>query len=113
MKMNVYIAPANHDITGFCNIYLKRSDFSIGSARDDYRKSPSTWSEVGRMNCLGQVVCLERALVGEAIYQDIMDCQPLMAGLQFSADAAAPQAAPAAPGVAGNDAPRLRPRARP
>ena len=113
MKTNVYIAPANHDITGFCNIYLKLSDASIGSARDDYRMNPFAWKEVGRMNSHGQVVCLDRALVGEDIYRDIMDCQPLMAGLQFSADAAAPQAAPAAPGVAGNDAPRLRPRARP
>lgn len=113
MKMSVYIAPANHDITGFCNIYLKLSDASIGSARDDYRMNPFAWKEVGRMNSHGQVVCLDRALVGEDIYRDIMDCQPLMAGLQFTADTEAPQTALAPPGVAGTNLAPLRSRPRP
>ena len=113
MKMSVYIAPANHDITGFCNIYLKRSDFCIGSARDDYRKSPSTWKEVGRMNSRGRVVCLDRALLGEDIYQDIMDCQPLMAGMQFSADTRQPEPAQVAPDSAEGGVSSLRPRSRP
>lgn len=94
MRVNVYIAPANHDVSGFCNIYVKRCRHAIESARDDYRMSPSSWREVGRINSRGQVVCLESGQVGEGVYADIMESQPLMAGLHFAGEACASTAAP-------------------
>lgn len=51
-----------------------------GSARQDYRDHPEDWTEVGLMDNLGQLRCLEAP---QAIVQEFMDCQPLMAGIEI------------------------------
>ena len=51
----LYIVPALTDIAGQCRIVAR--DYFEGSARDNYRKEPEQWREVGLMNSRGKLVC--------------------------------------------------------
>ena len=76
----IFIAPAFSEQAGQCRVYSTGSTFS-GEARDHYAKHPELWLECGLMNSQGRLVCFEGA---EAQRQELVDCQPLMAGTAFT-----------------------------
>lgn len=75
----VYIVPAMSDIAGQCRIVQRDSGFS-GSARDNYRKEPQAWKEIGLMDSRGNLRCLTAP---PEIVSELKECEPLMAGLEF------------------------------
>lgn len=75
----IYIVPALTDQASQCRI-VAREDFG-GSARDNYRREPEKWREVGLMNSRGGLVCF----YGEAAHrQELKESVPLRAGLVFN-----------------------------
>jgi len=88
-----YIVPAWSDIAGQCRIVAR--DYFRGEARDNYRKEPEKWREVGLMSSQGKLVCFDGSLHAR---QEITDCEPLMAGLVF--EVAFTAATPSTPHVA-------------
>ncbi|MCL4526417.1 MAG: hypothetical protein M1492_07980 [Gammaproteobacteria bacterium] len=74
----IYIVPATTDLGGQCRIVAAHGN--IASPRDDYRKTPGRWKEVGLMNAAGRLVYLQAS---PEIYADIKACEPLMAGVFF------------------------------
>ena len=75
----LYIVPANSDISGQCRIVARKASAPL-SARDNYREAPELWREAGLMNSRGKVVCLDAPADQ---YQELRDCEPLVAGTQF------------------------------
>lgn len=82
MTTSVYIVPAMTDQAGQCRIVAREG--SVRSARDDYRRSPDAWKEIGIMNSRGRLVCLSADNL--AIVDELKSCEPLMAGMQFEVD---------------------------
>lgn len=82
MTTSVYIVPALTDQAGQCRIVSR--DGKVTSARDDYRRNPSAWHEIGLMNSRGNLVCISADNL--AIVDELKSCEPLMAGLQFEVD---------------------------
>ena len=74
----LYIVPALTDIAGQCRIVAR--DYVEGSARDNYRKEPEQWREVGLMNSRGKLICFDGS---DQARQELKNCEPLMAGLVF------------------------------
>jgi hypothetical protein len=75
----VYIVPAWSDQAGQCRI----STLSAQSLRDvkrDYEHNPDKWRECGVMNSQGKLVAYDGT---QAERQEIVACEPLMAGLVF------------------------------
>lgn len=79
MTTSVYIVPAMTDIAGQCRIVAREG--KVNSARDDYRKNPDAWKEIGLMNSRGMLVCLAADNLG--VVEELKACEPLMAGMQF------------------------------
>lgn len=84
MSTVLYIAPAS----GECHhpqarIYRAEFNghFNMDGIPAHYRRHPERWQEVGLMNFEGKVVCFDGP--GEQL-QELIDCQPLMAGLTFT-----------------------------
>lgn len=83
MTTTIYIAPAAGDTHHpQCRIYAC-DGYASGSARDYYAKRPDLWREVGLMNYQGSLVCFDGPDVQR---QELVDCQPLMAGLVLKFD---------------------------
>ncbi|HDR9105374.1 hypothetical protein [Paraburkholderia sp. A3RO-2L] len=82
MTTSVYIVPAMTDQAGQCRIVAREG--SVPSARDDYRRNPQAWKEIGIMNSQGRLVCLEADNL--AAYDELKACEPLMAGLHIEVD---------------------------
>lgn len=82
MTTSVYIVPAMTDQAGQCRIVAREG--SVHSARDDYRRDPAAWKEIGIMNSRGRLVCLSADNL--AIVDELKSCEPLMAGMQFEVD---------------------------
>lgn len=78
----LYIKPALTNQAGQCRIY-SFAGYSPMSVRDHYAKYPELWKEVGIMNSRGKLVCFDGP---DFQRQDLIDCQPLMAGLTFAYD---------------------------
>ena len=78
------IKPALTDQAGQCRIYRKHfggRDGAPTSVTRDYDAEPGGWREVGLMNSRGRLVCLDAP---RAIFDDISESQPLMAGTHFT-----------------------------
>lgn len=83
MTTTIYIAPAAGDTHHTqCRIYAC-DGYVSGSARDHYAEWPDLWREVGLINYQGGLVCFEGS---DEQRQELVDCQPLVAGLVFSFD---------------------------
>lgn len=82
MTTSVYIVPAMTDQAGQCRIVAREG--RVRSARDDYRRDPAAWKEIGIMNSRGRLVCLSADNL--AIVDELKSCEPLMAGMQFEVD---------------------------
>lgn len=80
--LTAYIVPAFSDQAGQCRIVVAAGH--IANARDSYRNYPKLWSEAGLMNSQGRLVCCEP--LGDLVEQ-LKDCEPLVAGLQFRVSA--------------------------
>ena len=84
MTTVIYIAPAEGDVHDpLARIY--RAEFG-GSVNADgikthYRNCPEPYTEVGLMNYFGALVCFDGPAGQHA---DLIDAQPLMAGLVFT-----------------------------
>ncbi|KVP39703.1 hypothetical protein WJ87_05835 [Burkholderia ubonensis] len=70
------------DQAGQCRIVSR--DGKVASARDDYRRNPDAWKEIGLMNSRGRLVCIEADNL--AVVDELKACEPLMAGLQFEVE---------------------------
>ncbi len=79
MTTSVYIVPAMTDQAGQCRIVAREG--KVSSARDDYRRNPDAWHEIGLMNSRGMLVCLSADNL--AVVEELKACEPLMAGLEF------------------------------
>jgi len=83
MTTTIYIAPAAGDTHHpQCRIYACSVPI-VGMVRDHYRANPDAWFETGLMNHRGQLVCFHGP---DEQRQDLLDSQPLMAGLHFHYD---------------------------
>lgn len=82
MTTTVFIVPATTDQAGQCRIVAREG--KVSSARDDYRKAPSAWKEIGLMNSSGHLVCLDADNLD--IVDELKSCEPLRAGLQFQVE---------------------------
>jgi hypothetical protein len=82
MTTTVYIVPAMTDQAGQCRIVAREGE--VDSARDDYRRNPDTWQEIGIMNSRGKLVCIEAANLD--IVDELKASEPLMAGLVFEVE---------------------------
>lgn len=80
MTTTIYIAPAPTDAGTQCHIYALDGTPARG-ARDHYRDHPDLWREVGLMNSRGRLVCFDGP---DDQRQELIDCQPLMAGTTFT-----------------------------
>ncbi|MDO9252598.1 MAG: hypothetical protein Q7U48_13745 [Hydrogenophaga sp.] len=85
MTTVIYIAPAQGILAGQCRIY--RAEFT-GCINGDgihthYRNNPERYAEAGIMSSRGKLVCFDGTPEQR---QDLLDCQPLMAGLVFTYD---------------------------
>lgn len=78
--ITLYIAPALSDQAGQCRIYATEAVFNA-SVASHYRLHPALWKEVGLMNSRGKLVCFEGTIQQR---QDLIDDQPLMAGLTYT-----------------------------
>lgn len=89
----LYIRPALTDQAGQCRIYEIDSHL-IGRQpiSDLYQAKPDLFKEVGLMNSSGKVVCFAGP---DPWYRELVDCQPLMAGMCLEVSEPAPAAAPA------------------
>lgn len=74
----LFILPALTNIAGRCRILAAQG--RIDAPHSSYKNYPQLWREVGLMNFEGKVVCLE---AGPQTWQEIKDCEPLMAGAFF------------------------------
>ncbi|KVP75343.1 hypothetical protein WJ96_06165 [Burkholderia ubonensis] len=70
------------DQAGQCRIVSREG--KVASARDDYRRNPNAWKEIGLMNSRGRLVCVEADNL--AVVDELKSCEPLMAGLQFEVE---------------------------
>lgn len=80
----IYIAPAAGDVHHpQARIYRAELDGSFNGCgiRSHYRQHPERWTEVGLMNYQGKLVCFDGTAEQR---QDLLDSQPLMAGLTFT-----------------------------
>lgn len=82
MLFTYYIVPALTDVAGQCRIVARLKDDLRGSARENYRKEPAAWKEVGIMDSRGKLVCLDT----KAATDELRSCEPLMAGLEIDVD---------------------------
>lgn len=82
MTTSVYIVPAMTAQAGQCRIVARNG--AVSSARDDYRRNPNAWSEIGLMNSRGHLVCIQADNL--AVVDELKSCEPLAAGLQFKVD---------------------------
>ncbi len=80
MTTSVYIVPAMTDQAGQCRIVSREG--RVASARDDYRRNPAAWQEIGFMNSRGKLVCINAE--NPALVEELKACEPLMAGLQIT-----------------------------
>ena len=82
MTTVIYIAP-NSGETHHPQARLYRRDFTPLNGydvRDNYRRNPDKWAEVGLMTAQGKLVCFD----GPADQlEDLRACEPLMAGNFF------------------------------
>ena len=76
----IYIKPALTDQAGQCRIYSTQAIFNSTAGRH-YDQHPHLWNEVGIMSSRGKLVCFDGP---DFQRQDLLDCQPLMAGLTFT-----------------------------
>lgn len=84
MKTTLYIHPALTDQAGQCRIYATEAYTGGMYIGRHYEQHPELYREVGIMNSRGKLVCFD----GPAYQrQDLIDCQPLMAGTTFTYDA--------------------------
>ena len=74
----IFIAPSFSNQAGQCRIYI--TEVEITDARKHYERQPELWLECGIMNSSGRLVCF--AGTGDQ-RQELIDCQPLMAGTSF------------------------------
>lgn len=65
------------DTGGQCRIVSREHVPALRPTLNDYRADPSLWKEVGLMNSLGKLVCLD---AHPDVWHDMRDCEPLMAG---------------------------------
>lgn len=72
------IVPAETDIAGQCRI-VSHPDHIKGPLAH-YRAAPEEWYEAGLMASNGKLRCLEGPL---SWWNEIRECEPLMAGLTF------------------------------
>lgn len=82
MTRTLYIVPAQTDQAGQCRIVA--AEGKVMSPRFSYRQFPERWSEVGLMNSQGKLVCLDAP---KAVWDELKECEPLMAGTQFFTEA--------------------------
>lgn len=82
MTTSVYIVPALTDQAGQCRIVSREG--KVASARDDYRRNPDAWKEIGLMNSRGKLVCI--AADNLDVVEELKSCEPLAAGLQFEVE---------------------------
>lgn len=78
MPKTIYIVPAFSEQAGQCRIYS-----TPGQPQDPaalYRARPEVWSDFGLMNSQGKLVCAQEA------FEQIKECEPLMAGTVFVLD---------------------------
>jgi len=80
MYQTLYIVPAFSDVAGQCRIVARDSDHKVKSARDNYRKDPDAWKEVGLMSSRGALRCITAE---PEVVSELKDCEPLMAGMVF------------------------------
>ena len=73
-----YIVPAFTDQAGQCRIVSKITE-SVFPPK--YHENPEDWKEAGLMNSRGKLICLEATIQQSA---EIVDCEPLYAGMVFS-----------------------------
>ena len=85
MATVIYIAPASgYTYAPQSRIYRAHFDGEAPrSIRDHYRTNPDAWKEVGLMNFSGKLVHFAGPIEQR---QDLLDCQPLMAGLTLTYD---------------------------
>lgn len=76
----VYIVPAWSDQAGQCRIISTVTFKSIGDAKRDYEHYPDKWRECGTMNSQGKLVAYDGP---KSERDEIVACEPLMAGLVF------------------------------
>jgi hypothetical protein len=79
----LYIAPASGETHHpQCRIYRKDSiDWPRGaSVRSDFQQNPDDWKECGLMNYQGRLVAFDGP---DEQRSELVDCQPLAAGLTF------------------------------
>lgn len=75
------IVPAVTDQAGYCRIVSRKHLSGFRFDLKDYRAHPERWVEAGRMNSRGELVSLNGP---PGAFQEIQDCEPLMAGLTFT-----------------------------
>lgn len=76
----ILIFPALTDLAGQCRIYAADGPCPKDPI-NDCRNNPSRWRHVGIMNSRGELVCFDGTPEQR---QDLLDCQPLMAGTTFT-----------------------------
>ena len=81
MKTTFLIVPAMTDQAGQCHIVA--AEGSHPKALESYRREPSLWRDAGLMNSRGKLVWVEN--IGD-IRQQMLDCEPLMAGCIFEVE---------------------------
>lgn len=83
MATTIYIAPSAGDIHHpQCRVY-QFPGYISASAGDHYRKNPELWLDVGLVNYQGKLVCFSGPSEQR---QELVGCQPLMAGLVLKFD---------------------------
>lgn len=79
------VVPAFSDQAAQLKIVCKEGD---GFGLSEYRRDPSQWFEIGKCTAgPGRIVCLDAP---EALYLDMLDCEPLRPPLTFTFQAAYP-----------------------
>jgi len=79
----VYIVPAWSDQAGQCRIVGRHVSDEVAktlNARDSYREAPNLWAEVGHMTSAGKLGSFSGS---PALLEELVNCEPLMAGIVF------------------------------
>lgn len=87
MSTSIYIAPSvlDEDISGRRSIYMCKN-FADTNVHAEFRRHPRNWVFVGETDSAGRIVTLDRVAIGDDLYQDLMESQPLTAGTMFRSD---------------------------
>ena len=77
-QLTVYIVPALTDMASQCKIVARHGKWS--DAAVSYKSNPDRWKEIGLMDAQGKLVCAD---LPKSQYNELAECQPLMAGETF------------------------------